>query len=121
MTTVPRHDLAPDLSISRILTGLWQIADMERHGHRVDPVTATAAMHEYVEVGLTTFDMADHYGSAEEIVGAYRQGFDPDRVQLFTKWVPRPGPLTRDDVRAAVHRSLDRMKAECLDLLQYHA
>ena len=27
-----RWDLAPDLSISRVLTGLWQIADMERDG-----------------------------------------------------------------------------------------
>ncbi len=30
--TVDRMALAPDLSISRVLTGLWQIADMERDG-----------------------------------------------------------------------------------------
>ena len=37
---VERWNLAPDLSISRVLTGLWQIADMEREGRKLD-LTAT--------------------------------------------------------------------------------
>ena len=32
-----RRDLAPGLSISRILTGLWQVADQERDGVTLDP------------------------------------------------------------------------------------
>ena len=68
--TVERRALATDLEISRVVTGLWQIADMERDGS-VDAAAAAAAMEPYLEAGLTTFDMADHYGSAEEIVGAY--------------------------------------------------
>ena len=31
--------LAPDLEISKIVTGLWQIADMEREGQKLDPDT----------------------------------------------------------------------------------
>jgi len=120
-TKVERCELAPGLSISRVLTGLWQIADMERDGGKVDAQAAAAAMVPYVEAGFTTFDMADHYGSAEEIAGAYLKEYGADSVELCTKWVPKPGRSSRDDVRSAVQRSLDRMQTDCLDLLQFHA
>src|SRR6188472_2874615 len=96
---VERLALAPDLSISRVLTGLWQIADMEREGRALDPDATARALLPYVEAGITTFDMADHYGSAEIV--ASRLG-GPLSVQRFTKWVPKPGPLTLADARAAV-------------------
>ena len=34
---VERAELAPGFSVSRVLTGLWQIADMERDGAALDP------------------------------------------------------------------------------------
>jgi aryl-alcohol dehydrogenase-like predicted oxidoreductase/enamine deaminase RidA (YjgF/YER057c/UK114 family) len=121
VSTVERCELAPDFSISRVLTGLWQIADMERDGRELDLRTTAAAMTPYVEAGFTTFDMADHYGSAEVIAGLFRQQYEGDKtVQTLTKWVPEPGPVTREDVRAAVERSLKRLQTERLDLLQFH-
>ena len=121
-TTIERCELASGFSISRILTGLWQIGDMERDDHHLDYEATAAAMSPYVEAGLTTFDMADHYGSAEEIVGRFRrQQSSENTVQLLTKWVPKPGIATRDDVQVAVKRSLERMQVERLDLLQFHA
>ena len=119
---VERITLAPGLEVSRVLTGLWQIADMERDGRALDLEKTADAMQPYVDAGLTGFDMADHYGSAEDVTGLYRQrhGGIPD-VRFFTKWVPKPGPVSRDDVRAAITRSLTRMKTERLDLLQFHA
>jgi len=120
--TVERTSLAPDLSVSRVLTGLWQIADMERDGRALDPDAAAAALRPYADAGLTSFDMADHYGSAEIIAGRLRDSIgDSSRVQLFTKWVPKPGPLTLADTRAAVERSLQRLGARRIDLLQFHA
>ncbi len=77
-------------------------------------------MDAYAEAGFTTFDMADHYGSAEDIAGtcaARRQG----DLQLVTKWTPEPGPHTPATVREAVGRSLDRLRADAIDLLQFHA
>jgi len=118
---VERCELAPNFSISRVLTGLWQIADMERDGRNLDFQATAAAMQPYVDAGLTTFDMADHYGSAEEIAGIFQKQNGPGAVQLLTKWVPTPGPVTRDEVKAAVQRSLDRMQTDRLDLLQFHA
>ena len=119
--SVERCDLAPGFSISRVLTGLWQIADMERDGNTLDAHAAASAMAPYVDAGLTTFDMADHYGSSEQIAGVFRRERGAESVQLFTKWVPKPGRSTREDVREAVQRSLDRMQMDRLDLLQFHA
>src|SRR5262245_1467189 len=119
---IERTPLAPDLSISRVLTGLWQIADMERECRSVDVARAAAAMHDYAAAGLTTFDMADHYGSAELIAGAYRARYAPGpHAQLLTKWVPAPGPASKAAVRAAVDRARSRLGVEAMDLLQLHA
>jgi len=120
--TVDRVALAPDLSISRVLTGLWQIADMERDGRALDPEPTARALRSYVDAGFTSFDMADHYGSAEIVASHLREGTsDAHPVQLFTKWVPKPGPLTLGDTRAAVERSRQRLRTRRLDLLQFHA
>lgn len=114
--------LAPDCHISPILTGLWQVADMEKDGKTLDLDKAAQALIPYVEAGLTTFDMADHYGSAELIAGILHKKYVPkDRIQLLTKWVPTPGKSDKKAVRAAVQLSLDRLQLETLDLLQYHA
>lgn len=117
---IERWDLAPGFSISRVLTGLWQIADMERDGRTLDVAAKARAMAPYVEAGFTTFDMADHYGSAEEIAGRFAYEQETGTVQLLTKWVPEPGPKTREDVRHAVQSSLKRMQTDCLDVLQFH-
>lgn len=104
-----------------ILTGLWQVADMERDGQELDPEKAAEGLLPYVEAGLTTFDMADHYGSAEIICGHLHKKVGKENVQLYTKWVPEPGAGSKEQVRAAVQRARGRMQLERLDLLQYHA
>lgn len=121
MNQVERIELAPGFSISRVLTGLWQVADLERGGTELDAEVAAAALAPYVDAGFTAFDMADHYGTSEIIAGTYRRTAESGDVQLLTKWVPKPGPVTRDGVREAVQRSLDRMQADRLDMLQFHA
>ncbi len=120
--TSKHTQLTPDFKISKILTGLWQVADMERGGQQLDLDKAAKALMPYIEKGLTTFDMADHYGSSELITGLLHKKYIPkDQVQLLTKWVPPPGKVTKEAVRAAVQTALDRMQLERLDMLQYHA
>lgn len=121
MPNIPTTLLADDLQITKVLTGLWQVADMERDGQQLDLDATADAMQPYLDAGLTTFDMADHYGSAELISGRFRKKVGTDRVQLLTKWVPEPGKGSKETVRAAVQRALDRLQMEQLDLLQYHA
>ncbi len=119
-----RCQLAAGLEISRIVTGLWQVADMERDGSPLDLDRAAAAMGDYAVAGFDTFDMADHYGSAELIAGRCLAGAAVDtsatRPKIFTKWCPEPGEMTPSVVRAGVQRSLDRLGVSQIDLLQFH-
>ena len=109
------------MKICPVITGLWQVADLERDGSVLDPVQAALEMKAYFDVGLTTFDMADHYGSAEDIAGVFHARFGRSDAQLLTKWVPSPGLITKHDVRLAVQKSLRRLQSEQIDLLQFHS
>jgi aryl-alcohol dehydrogenase-like predicted oxidoreductase/enamine deaminase RidA (YjgF/YER057c/UK114 family) len=138
ITKPPRIELAPGLSVPRLLMGLWQVADMERDGRTLDPERSAEALSQYVEAGFDTFDMADHYGSAEIIVGrllARSTACSADRstdrsgdhstddfasVRAFTKWCPSPGAMDAATVRAGIDRSLQRLGVSRIDLLQLH-
>ncbi len=113
-------ELAPGLTICRALTGLWQVADMERDGRTIDLPQAALAMDAYAQAGFTTFDMADHYGSSELIAGLCRKN-SRIPLQLFTKWVPKPGSILPEDAGQAVDKALSRMQSSSIDLMQYHA
>lgn len=113
----PRTPLAPGLEVSRIVTGLWQVADQERDGRSLDYGAAAATLANYAQAGFDAFDMADHYGGAEDIAGLFRR--QGGQAALFTKWVPTPGPMTRDVVREGVGRSLERLGG-APDLMQFH-
>src|SRR5262245_62021995 len=128
-TNIPeRIEVAAGLTIPRVVTGLWQVADMERGGRTLDSDRATAEMAAYAEAGFTAFDMADHYGSAEDIAGRLNRLVSEGRAKLpdgthpalFTKWCPTPGPMTPAVVRAAVDRARDRLQTKTIDLLQFH-
>ena len=107
-----------DMTICRVLAGMWQVSGA--HG-RIDPERAVEAMRRHFDAGFTTFDLADHYGPAEDLVGEFRRRYGtPEGFRAFTKWVPRPGPMGRNVVERAVDRSLARMGVEALDLLQFH-
>ena len=122
MSQIERVDLAPGINIARAITGLWQIADMEKDGSTLDPASTAEFMAAYAQVGLDTFDMADHYGSAEIIAGYFKKNLPSGKnAHLFTKWVPKPGPVTREQVRAAVQERCARLQTEKVELLQYHA
>ena len=109
-------ELSPSLRIPRMLIGLWQIADIERKQGVLDPKVASTFMQPYVENGFYAFDMADHYGSSEIITGTFKNNYDdPQKVKLFTKCVPEPGKVSREIVRTAVQRALDRMQQSSID------
>jgi aryl-alcohol dehydrogenase-like predicted oxidoreductase len=121
--TDARLPLADDLSICRLLNGMWQVSG--GHGP-IDTARALAAMAAYRDAGFTTWDLADHYGPAEDLVGAFRQRIAEGQdtagaeIQALTKWVPHPGPMTRAVVEQAIDTSRRRMRVDRLDLLQFH-
>ncbi len=120
--TPERIDLGGGLSISRLVCGLWQVADLEKDGTTLDPERGADALDAYARAGFDSFDMADHYGSAELIAGRLlaRHGKGAGRPIAFTKWCPEPGPMTAEVVRRGVQDRLDRLGVDRVDLLQFH-
>ena len=114
----------PDIQICRILNGMWQVSGA--HG-QIEPKAAIAEMFTYLDAGFTSWDLADHYGPAEDFIGSFRRQLGATRgeaasgtIQAFTKWVPQPGRMTRRLVEDSINLSLRRMGLGKLDLLQFH-
>lgn len=119
--SVPRVEIAPGYSISRILKGGWQLAG----GHGVvDRPEALADMARFADAGITAFDCADIYTGVEELIGEFIRGRRGGAaIQVHTKYVPDLNTLaavTRRDVEAAIDRSLSRLAVERVDLVQFH-
>src|SRR5580700_9305482 len=108
-----RFQFTEDISICRVLNGMWQVSGA--HG-AIEPTRAVAEMFAYHDAGFTTWDLADHYGPAEDFIGNFRRQFAArhgaerlSEIKAFTKWVPRPGRMTRRIVEEAIGVSLSRM------------
>jgi len=106
-----------------VATGLWQMADQERDGRPFDLDRAAEALVAYARDGFDTFDMADHYGSAEIVAGmaarALREAGEPAPT-ILTKWCPEPGPMEAGTVRRGVETALERLGLERVDVMQFH-
>ncbi|XP_020527262.1 flagellar radial spoke protein 5 isoform X2 [Amborella trichopoda] len=109
---------------SRVVNGMWQTSGGWGRINRDDAVDA---MLQYADNGLSTFDMADHYGPAEDLYGIFinrvRRERPPellDQVRGLTKWVPPPVKMTASYVKENINISRKRMDVPCLDMLQFH-
>jgi len=112
--------LADDLSICRILNGMWQVAG--GHG-QINSESAILDMLEYHKAGYTTWDLADIYGPSEAYVGEFRKRLpvsELSKSQALTKFVPNPGPMTKSIVEYHIEQSLLKMNTDTLDLVQFH-
>jgi aryl-alcohol dehydrogenase-like predicted oxidoreductase len=61
-----RIQFTGDLRIHRLLNGMWQVSGA--HGP-IDHRKALQAMLAVHNAGFTTWDLADHYGPAEDLIG----------------------------------------------------
>ena len=77
-----RFQFTADLDICRVLNGMWQVSGA--HG-AIDPARAVEAMFAYHEAGFTAWDLADHYGPAEDFIGSFRS-------QFAARYEPRGSP-----------------------------
>jgi aryl-alcohol dehydrogenase-like predicted oxidoreductase len=122
-----RVRLAPDHEISRVVRGGWQMAG--GHG-AIEAAEAIEDMVVFADAGITAFDCADIYTGVEAMIGAFRERYRRlrgaealERIKVHTKYVPDLDLLprhSRADVGRVVDRSLRRLGAERLDLVQLH-
>ena len=124
MSKIETTQLTQDLSICRILNGMWQVSG--GHG-QINHNSAISQMLEYAENGFNTWDMADIYGPAESLYGDFRNELEKrkgsnelEKNQGFTKFVPNPGPMSSSIVTYYIDESLKKMNVDSIDLLQFH-
>lgn len=103
---------------------MWQVSGA--HG-AINPRSAVQSMFQYFDAGFTTWDLADHYGPAEDLIGDFRRQLAASHgqealssLQAFTKWVPRPARMTKKLVEQNIDVARRRMNVDTLDLLQFH-
>ncbi len=129
---ITRIDLMEDLSFSRLIYGMWRLAD--------DADTSAdhvrAKMDTCLEQGITTFDQADIYGGfqCEDVMGGAFKA-DPslrDKVEIITKCgilfpadkVPdvrvKHYNTSRAHILKSVDNSLKAMSIDYLDMLLIH-
>ncbi|KAJ6479573.1 NADP-dependent oxidoreductase domain-containing protein [Mycena sanguinolenta] len=118
----PAHEtfqLGP-FTAPRLWTGLWQLSSNAWGAASASKIRQ--AMGRHVDRGYTAFDMADHYGSAEILFGQFRASLEtPGAVLGATKYcVFKSIKTSRETVEAAVRQSMQRMRCERIDLLQFH-
>ncbi|OHW98203.1 aldo keto reductase [Colletotrichum incanum] len=115
---VERTTIAGAIEIPRMLNGLWQLAG--GHDQAIDVAAAAEAMGPLIDAGLDGFDMADHYGPAELVIGHHNHS-SRRPIAAFTKWCPpESGDKSFATAEAAVDLALRRMKQEQIALMQYH-
>ncbi|MEM7007437.1 MAG: aldo/keto reductase [Pseudomonadota bacterium] len=127
-----RIDLSPDLSISRIVYGMWRLGD----DADTSPKHVQAKIEACLEQDITTLDQADIYGGyeAEELLGeCFKQAPSlRDKVEIVTKCdiVAPVGrysdarvkyyDTSREHIMASVDHSLRLMDIDHIDLLLIH-
>ena len=117
-------NLTANFKTCRVINGMWQVSGTHGYIYKND---AIKSMNSHLDNGFTTWDLADHYGPAEDFVKIFREQWNKelkeisiDDMKFFTKWVPRPQKITRELVNKAINISRKRMGMETLDMLQFH-
>ena len=110
--------------ISPVIKGGWQLSSGHSLDRKIEDEQAVADTVSFIEAGISTLDFGDIYTGVEELIGRAIKRLDSrDMVQLHTKYVPNEKSLDnfdRSDVRTIVHRSLNRLGVEQVDLVQLH-
>ncbi|KAF6827386.1 endoribonuclease L-PSP [Colletotrichum musicola] len=116
---VERTTIAGSIEIPRMLNGLWQLAG--GHDQEVDISAAAANMAPLIDAGLDGFDVADHYGPAELVIGHHRLASPRRPVVAFTKWCPAESDGSFATAEKAVDLALLRTGGEKIEVMQFHA
>ncbi len=127
-----RVNITDDLSFSRIIYGMWRLAEADD----TSPAHVQAKVEACLEQGITTMDQADIYGGymAEEVFGASLKAAPTlkDKIEIVTKCdIVAPAGRYSDarvkyydtspaHINASIDHSLRLMDIDKIDLLLIH-
>ena len=130
--TIETIKIRPDLELSRMAKGNWQIAD-DHSGLDFDQNEINEHMAVFADRGINTFVCGDIYAGVEERIGKFRDYYRQkrgdaaaDNIKVLTTYAPffldeeSLRNHSKSDVVKVVDRSLSRLKQERLDLVQMH-
>ncbi|WML50544.1 aldo/keto reductase family oxidoreductase [Neobacillus sp. PS3-34] len=126
-----RVKMAEDLSFSRIVHGLWRLAEWDMSAEET-----VSLIEQCLELGITTFDHADIYGdyTCESLFGKALE-LDPtlrDKMQIVTKCgikllsskFPERSvkryDTSREHIIMSAEQSLNNLKTDFIDVLLIH-
>jgi aryl-alcohol dehydrogenase-like predicted oxidoreductase len=131
MTSLPTSTLGrTGLTVTKLGYGAMELRGGGR-GRPIDDKDASALLNTVLDSGINYIDTSPDYGQSEERIGesiSHRR----DEYFLASKCgcpvgQPDPAPgqrrehvFTRANIRAGVEQSLQRMKTDYLDLVQFH-
>lgn len=131
MIKVERVKMAEDLSFSRIVHGLWRLAEWDMSAEET-----VSLIEQCLELGITTFDHADIYGdyTCESLFGKALE-LEPtlrDKMQIVTKCgikllsskFPERSvkhyDTSREHIIMSAEQSLNNLKTDFIDVLLIH-
>ena len=115
-------------TVDRMGFGAMRLTGEGIWGEPEDPGEAKAVLQRAVELGVNFIDTADSYGPevAERLIGEALYPYPEDLVVATKGGLVRPGPGQwesdgrPDHLREACEGSLERLRAERIDLYQLH-
>lgn len=117
---IPTKSLEHGFSVPEYGLGLWQMGGGRWQRDEVNDGQDIEAIRFAIEAGVTHIDTAQSYGAghSEELLGKAIEGYDRSKLFIATKFSGRFG--RSNDLRDALHGSLERIGTDYIDLYQAH-
>jgi aryl-alcohol dehydrogenase-like predicted oxidoreductase len=131
MSTLPRSKLGrTGLEVSRLGYGAMELRGVE-HFRRLSAGEASALLNGVLDSGINYIDTSPDYGHSEALIGRHlarrRHEFHlatkcgcPDEPPDTPFEQRKPHSFTRENIRAVVEHSLERLATDYIDVMQFH-
>ena len=131
MSELPRSILGRTaLNVTKLGYGAMELRGTD-HFPRLAPAEASAILNAVLDSGIDYIDTSPDYGYSEELIGRHISHRRDEFVLASKCGCPveppdlphkdrKPHSFTRENIRAGVEQSLERMRTDYLDVVQFH-
>lgn len=85
---------------------------------QIDTNESFAILSRARELGVTTLDTAESYGTAHKLIGAFHEKTDDFFFKINTKF---PSNLQLDNIESTLHQYLEDLKVENIETIMFHS